>query len=177
MEWIDLTTTPSWTDWLGLVGLALTAWAAIAAQRKSAAVQRSITATKVQIATAHLRQSLDEIDRLADALEQSIKDKDSGGARYILLAVFRATGRSANLIARAKVDDTSTSDTGETISEILNRLSVNASKAKGKIMLDETKLESATRIVVRDLREIERDLLRIHTEIGYGMDGNDVHND
>jgi hypothetical protein len=170
-----MSTAPSLIDWVSLLGVVGSGWAALAARSKAKAVQDSISSTRSQIVTAHLRQAIDEINRLSDMLHQAVKEGDPRGARYILVWLSRECGRSSTLISRAKIQDSSRSADAETITELLDRVASGASRAKGKLVSDDSKLESATKVVLKDLGELERDLTHVATIIGYGMEESNVH--
>lgn len=174
VEWIDWAHAPSLFDYLTLVGLATSSWAAFAARNKAKAVERSIATTRSQIATSQLRQALDDLKNLAEMLDRAIKDEDGPGARYILVWIARESTRSSTLMQELKLADSSKSDAHPTVTGLLDKLSRAASEAKKKIVRTPEKIVLQTKPVVGLLTDIEQDLVDITTRIGYGMEKKDV---
>lgn len=175
MEWIDWEAVPSIIDWVSLLAVGGSVWAAVLAKKKSEAVEDSIKSTRSQIVIAHLKQSIEEIGRLGEMLHQAVKEADPGGARMVLVWLSRECGRSSTFISNANVGNASRSTDAETITELLDRVAAGASKAKGRLINDGAKLDTVTRIVLKDLGELERDLTHVSTMIAYGMEEDNVH--
>ncbi|WP_144672882.1 hypothetical protein [Arthrobacter sp. U41] len=177
-DWIDTSNAPSLIDWISLLGVVVSALAALSARRKAKAVQDSIAATKKKIATAHLGNGLDALKRLHISLDQAIQDDDAKGARYVLLWITQESARCSALIRAVDVANVSSSDSAETLTELLGRISTGASEAKSKtITSPKTKVATITRSLKADLDALAFDLEGVITQIGYGMEGDLVHAD
>lgn len=171
MDWIDWAAVPSWTDVAGLVGTALSVWAAYAAFRKAKAIEAAARATTKKLAKNSLRDCLEALKRLSNHLDTAAAADDRQGARYILLWIAQECSRSAELLPHTDVEDAVTGDDGAKLTVRLGILAEAAADAKNNLYTKQsTKVDRIAKPVQAVMGQLGPSLEAITTRISHGLE-------
>lgn len=165
--------TPTLMEWISVIGVGVSIWAALGARGKARAVHASIVTTKDQLLRSDFRNEVENLRRLAERLDAAAL-KNKGLTRYLLLDIAETSTRCSTLVKRSIIPDR-TSLAGElTLSELLESASGNAQRAKNALYASTEKLQEATSELRIKLDALRPELVHISTLMKHEMDGN-VH--
>jgi hypothetical protein len=171
MDWINWNAVPSWTDMVGLLGTALSVWAAYAAFRKAKAIEAASRATKKKLAKNSLRDYLEALKRLSTHLDTATAVDDRQGARYILLWIAQESSRAAELLLHTDVEDAVTGNDGVKLTVQLGILAEAAAQAKHDLYSKQTaKVDRIAKPVQALMGQLGPSLEAITTRISHGLE-------
>jgi hypothetical protein len=171
MNWIDWAAVPSWTDVAGLVGTALSVWAAYAAFKKAKAIEAAARATTKKLAKNSLRDYLEALKRLSNHLDTATAADDRQGARYILLWIAQECSRAAELLPHTDVEDAVTGNDGAKLTIQLGILAEAAAEAKNNLYSKPSaKVDRVAKPVQTLLGQLGPSLEAITTRISHGLE-------
>lgn len=158
----------------GLVGTALSIWAAYAAFQKAKAIEAAARETTKKLAKNSLRDYLESLKRLSTHLDTATAADDRHGARYILLWIAQECSRAAELLPHTDVEDAVTGSDDAKLTVQLGILAEAASAAKNNLYSKSTtKVDRLARPVQTLLGQVGPSLEAITTRISHGLEAVD----